>query len=170
MSDRSKKIFLFLTVIGSFMVYSVIYYTGVLKNAPYKFTEFKSFVFKYGNGDSLVNTYNSLTGEYHYLNRHDSLVKTILFLNKNDLLYLHRKAADLGLWDFPSNELNSNDTLKFKGSKPPHYYIEFNYQRKRKIVNFDANYDGPTKLRDANVQMIKEIMHVLADAEDKQKK
>jgi len=169
MSDRSKKIFLLLTVIGSFMVYSVIYYTGVLKNAPYKFTEFKSFIFKYGDGDSLINTYNSLTGEYHYLNKRGSLIKTTLFLTRDDLLYLHRKAADLGLWDFPSSELG-NDTAKFKGAKPPHYYIEFNYKRKSKKVLFDAAFDGDIRLRDANEHMIKEIMHVLADAEDRQKK
>jgi len=88
MSDRNKKIFLALTIIGSFMVYSVYYYTGILKNAPYKFTEFKSFVFKYGTRDSMINSYNSATGEYHYLNNRDSLVKTTLFLTKDDLLYL----------------------------------------------------------------------------------
>src|SRR5947209_3344512 len=129
MSDRNKKIFLALTIVGSFMVYSVYYYTGILKNAPYKFTEFKSFVFKYGTRDSMVNTYNSATGEYQYLNNRDSLVKTTLFLTKDDLLYLHRKASDLGLWDFPSNELG-NDTTSFKGVKPLRYYIEFNYNRK----------------------------------------
>ena len=169
MSDRSKKIFLLATIVGSFMVYSVIYYTGVLKNAPYKFAEFKSFVYKYGNGDSLVNTYNSVTGEYHYLNKRDSLIKTTLFLSKNDLLYLHRKASDLGFWDFPSVEMG-NDSAKFQGAKPPHYYIEFNYQRKSKNVLFDAAFDGDIRLRDANEQLIKEINHVLAAAEDRQKK
>jgi len=169
MSDRNKKIFLAFTIIGSFMVYSVYYYTGILKNAPYKFTEFKSFVFKYGTRDSMINSYNSATGEYHYLNNRDSLVKTTLFLTKDDLLYLHRKAADLGLWDFPSNEFG-DDTTGFKGVKPLRYYIEFNYKRKSKKVLFDASFNGNPKLKDANEQLIKEIMHVLAAAEDKQKK
>ncbi|HWZ02553.1 MAG TPA: hypothetical protein VNX40_03020 [Mucilaginibacter sp.] len=169
MTDKSKKIFLFGTIIGSFVIYSVIYYAGVFKNAPYKFTEFKSIVFKYGPGDSLVNSYNSLTGECDYINKRDSLVKTHLNLTTNDLLYLHRKAADLGFWDFPEKELNS-DTTQFRKGKPTHYYIEFNYKHKSKKVLFDESFNGDVRLRDANAQLIKEITHVLADAEDRQRK
>lgn len=169
MSDKAKKVFLTLTIVVPFLLYCIYYYSRMLKNAPYKFTEFKSFVIKYGDGDSLVNQYNSLTGEYQYLNKHDSLIKTNLLLTKDDLLYLHRKAADLGFWDFPSYELNS-DTTKFAGHKPPRYYIEFNYQRKSKKVLFDASFDGDSRLKDANVDLIKEIMTVLADAEDRKKK
>ncbi|WP_259069629.1 hypothetical protein HDF24_16010 [Mucilaginibacter sp. X4EP1] len=169
MSDKAKKVFLLLTIIVPFLLYCVYYYSRMLKNAPYKFTEFKSFVFKYGYGDSLVNTYNSLTGEYDYVNKKDSLVKSTLLLTKDDLLYLHRKAADLGFWDFPTKELNS-DTTDFHGRKPLHYYIEFNYERKSKKVLFDESFKGDDRLKDANVDLVKEIMHVLADAEDRKKK
>lgn len=169
MTDKSKKIFLLGTIIGSFVIYSVIYYVGVFNRAPYKFAEFKSFVFKYGTGDSLINTYNSLTGEYDYVNKKDSLVKTHLDLTTNDLLYLHRKAAELGFWDFPEKELNT-DTTQFGKGKPPRYYIEFNYKRKSKKVLFDESFNGDIRLRDANAQLIKEITHVLADAEDRQRK
>jgi hypothetical protein len=169
MSDKAKKVFLVLTIAVPFLLYCVYYYGHMIKNAPYKFTEFKYFVFKYGDGDSLVNQYNSLTGDYQYLNKRDSLIKTNLLLSKDDLLYLHRKAAEIGFWDFPSNELNT-DTEKVKGVKPPRYYIEFHYLRKSKKVLFDASYNGDVKLKDANEQMIKEIMNVLADAQDKQKK
>ncbi len=169
MSDRAKKIFLIFTVIVPFLFYCVYYYGHMLKNAPYKFTEFKSFVFEYGNGDSLINKYNSATGDFQYVNRHDSLVKTNLLLTKSDLLYLHRKAADLGFWDFPSNELNT-DTALLHGQRPPRYYIEFNYERKSKKVKFDASYLGDDKLKDANIQLINEIKHVLADAQDRKKK
>jgi hypothetical protein len=128
MSDRAKKIFLVLTIVVPFLMYCVYYYGRMIKNAPYKFTEFKSFVIKYGTSDSMVNKYNSLTGEYQYLNRRDSLIKMKLLLTKSDLLYLHRKAAELGFWDFPGLETNS-DSAKFKGAKPLRYYIEFNYRR-----------------------------------------
>jgi hypothetical protein len=169
MSDKAKKIFLVLTIAVPFLFYCVYYYGRMIKNAPYKFTEFKSFMIQYGTGDSLVNKYNSLTGEYQYLNKRDSLIKTNLLLTREDLLYLHRKAAELGFWDFPSTELNS-DTSKLKGAKPPHYLIEFNYLRKSKKVLFDASYDGDVRLKDANEHLVKEIMHVLSDAEDRRKK
>ena len=169
MSDKAKKIFLAFAIIVPFLLYCVYYYGMILKDAPYKFTEFKSFTFQYGDADSMVNKYNSITGDYQYLNNRDSLVKIKLPLTKDELLYLHRKAADLGFWDFPSNELN-NDTTNLKGVKPPRYIIEFNYLHKSKKVIFDASFNGDPKLKDANEQMIKEIMHVLTDAEDHQKK
>ena len=167
MSDKAKKIFFTLTIVVPFLLYCVYYYSHMIKNAPYKFTEFKSFVFKYGISDSMVNTYDSKSGDYQYLNRKDSLIKTNLLLRNNDLLYLHRKAAELGFWDFPSQELA--DTTKIKG-KPLRYYIEFNYQRKSKKVWFDESFGGDTKLKDANENLIKEIQHVLADAADRNKK
>jgi hypothetical protein len=169
MSDRTKKIFLALCIFGSMLIYCVYYYAHVFKDAPYKFAEFKSFTFKYGSRDSMLNSYNSATGEYQYLNKHDSLVKKTLFLKKSELLYLHRKASEMGLWDFPSNE-TMDDTANLKGVKPLRYSIEFNYQRKSKKVLFDANFDGPLKLVDANDQVIKEIMSVLDEAEARQKK
>jgi len=169
MSDKAKKIFLLLTIVLPFLLYCVYYYTRMLKNAPYKFTEFKSIVFKYGNGDSLINIYDSNTGNYQYLNKRDSLKKITVLLTRDELLYLHRKASDLGFWDFPSKELGT-DTIKVNGQKPPRYFIEFNYLRKSKKVIFDEAFDGDPKLKDANEQLIKEIMHVLADAEDRLKK
>jgi hypothetical protein len=168
MSNKAKKIFLLLSIVVPYLFYCIYYYGMVFKNAPYKFTEFKSIVFQYGNGDSLINKYNSKTGDYQYVNTHDSLVKMHLHLNNDDLLYLHRKAADLGFWDFPTNEVN--DSPGNKGIKSPHYYIEFNYKRKSKKVLYDAAFDGNAKLKDANERLIKEIMQVLASEEAKQKK
>jgi hypothetical protein len=139
----------------------------MIKNAPYKFSEFESISFQYGPGDSLVNKYNSKTGEYQYVNTRDSIVKMHLRLTREDLLYLHRKAADLGFWDFPSMELGST-TAKHNGVKPLRYVIEFKYKRKSKKVTFDESFNGDPKLIDANIQVIKEIQKVLQDEEGKQ--
>ena len=167
MSDKAKKIFFTLTIVVPFLLYCVYYYSHMIKNAPYKFTEFKSFVIKYGTSDSMLNQYNSKTGDYQYLNRKDSLIKTNLLLHNSDLLYLHRKAAELGFWDFPQQELA--DTTKIKG-KPLRYYIEFNYRRKSKKVWFDESFAGDPKLKDANENLITEIKHILANAEERNKK
>ncbi|HVW94987.1 MAG TPA: hypothetical protein VHA56_03380 [Mucilaginibacter sp.] len=167
MSEKAKKVFLVLTIVVPFLLYCVYYYGHMIKNAPYKFSEFKSFTIIYGTADSMLNKYNSKTGDYQYLNRQDSLVKMNLRLSNSDLLYLHRKAAELGFWDFPSDE--TGDSTKVKG-KPLRYYIEFAYQRKSKKVLFDESFAGDPKLRDANMNLIKEINRVLADAEEKRKK
>jgi len=145
------------------------YYQSIFKEAPYSFSELRSIVFKYGEKDKLLNQYNSATGEYQYLNKKDSLVKTEVNFTATDMLYLHRKAAELGFWDFPSNEV-SKDTTRFAGAKPLRYYIEFNYKEKSKKVTFDVDFDGNVQLKEANLRLIDEIMHVLSDARDRQKK
>jgi len=139
----------------------------MLKNAPYKFVEFDSMSIQYGDRDSLLNKYDSKTGNYQYLNNRDSLVKMHLRLNEKDLLYLHRKAADLGFWDFPADE--TGDSIK-TGPKPVRYIIEFKYKRKSKKVVFDANFVGDQRLIDANQGLIKEILQVISTEEQNEKK
>jgi hypothetical protein len=169
MDSRFKKIFLMCTVIVPFAAYCIYYYAGVFKNAPYKFTEFDSIVFQYGPGDSLINKYNSKTGEYQYVDDRDSLVKMNLHLPKAELLYLHHKAAELGFWDFPSVEMGDT-TKKRNGMRPPRYLIEFKYKRKTKKVLYDASFNGDQRLKDANEQLIKEITKVLHGEEGREKK
>lgn len=163
MSDRGKKIFLVICISLPFLLYCIYYYSIIIKNAPYKFTEFDSIVFEYGMGDSLINKYNSKTGEYQFLNSQDSLIKTKLRLSKDDLLYLHRKAADLGFWNFP-------EVMEGQDKKAtPHFMIQYKYERKEKKVLFDRSFDGDPKLKDAAVQLTMEIQKALSDAEDRKK-
>jgi hypothetical protein len=166
LSKRLKKIFLAFSIAIPFLVYCFIYYSNMIGNAPYRFSDFQSFSIQYGTGDSLVNKYDSKTGDYQYLNDHDSLIKKHLPLSSDQLLYLHRKAAYWGFWNFPVREVN--DSAKAKGDNSPHYLIQFNYKRKSKKVLYDAAFDGDPKLKEANVAFIKEIQKVLGDAEDKQ--
>lgn len=166
-STRLKKIFLGFAIAIPFLVYCVYYYSIMIGNAPYRFSDFQSFSFQYGTGDSLVNKYDSKTGDYQYLNEHDSLIKKHLPLNSDDLLYLHRKAAEWGFWNFPEREVN--DSAKIKGIKSPHYLIQFNYKHKSKKVLYDAAYDGDPKLKDANEAVVKEIESVLNRAENNQR-
>jgi hypothetical protein len=147
----------------------VTLYQQMFKPLPYDFSEFKSIVFEYGENDSLVNQYNSATGEYQYLDRSNSLIKTHLYLTATDLLYLHRKAAESGFWDFPSKEINT-DTTNNNGVKPTEYLVELNYQHKTKKVLFSTNYEGPPELIEANRLFIKEIQDILSQAGERQKK
>jgi hypothetical protein len=164
MTSRFKKIFLIASVIIPFLLYSLYYYGMMVKNAPYKFSEFQSMRFEYGFKDSLLNKYDSHTGNYQYVTTRDSVIKMHLKLTKDDMLYLHRKAAELGFWDFPANET-------YVGKRhSPRYVMEFKYARKTKRVVFDAAFDGNEKLVDANERLIKEIQRVLSDAERREKK
>jgi hypothetical protein len=160
MNKTSKKIFLVASVIVPFVIYSVVYYAHVFKNAPYKFAEFEYFTFAYGPGDSLVNKYDSRTGDYQFVNEHNQLVKMNVHLPKEELLYLHKKASELGFWDWPTTILGDT-TQRRQGERPPRYVTEFVYKRKSKKVTFDESYNLDVKLKEANRQMIKEIQGVL---------
>ena len=119
MTIKQKKIFLALSIIVPFLLYCFYYYGMMVKNAPYKFSEFESLTFKYGIGDSLVNQYNSKTAIYQYVNDKDSLIRKKVKLTKDDLLILHRRAAQLGFWDFPSQIVNQEESVtKIQKSQP----------------------------------------------------
>lgn len=165
MSDSGKRIFLAICIVVPFLVYCVYYYGIMIKNAPYKFSELESITLNYGLGDSLVNRYTSKTGEYQYINDQDSLIKTSVKLSKDDLLYLHRKAAELGFWNFPENLRSQPVQAGFK--LVPHYYLEFRYQRKTKKIDFDLNYVGDPKLLDAAKTLVETVNTTIHDAQER---
>lgn len=162
MSRRGKIIFLIVSIVVPFLLYSVYYYSRVIKNAPFRADEFESITFKYGLGDSLINQYDSRTGNYQYLNTSDSLIKKNVKLNAEDMQYLHRKAAQLGFWDFPSEIVPSK---KKTGRNSPHYLLKFNYKRKSKEMLLDLDYNGNEKLKDAARALVREVDKTIKDAE-----
>ncbi|HXI00234.1 MAG TPA: hypothetical protein VNI52_08185 [Sphingobacteriaceae bacterium] len=167
MSDKTKKWFLAVCIAIPFLVYCIYYYGIMIKNAPYKFSEFESITLKYGLGTDLVNQYNSKTGEYRYLNERDSLINTKVKLTKDDLLYLHRKAADLGFWNFPEAIEGRQDPKRPINS--PHYYLEYTYQRKKKHMLFDLNYSDDAKLQTAAKTLVDEVSKTIIDAQQRGK-
>lgn len=163
MSDKAKKIFLIICITVPFALYCIYYYSIMIKNAPYKFTEFENITLKAGTGGHLDKTFSSKTGEYQYLNTQDSLIKQNVKLTKDDLLYLHRKAADLGFWNMPK------DMIGDTSGKSPRYVIEYTYQRKIKVIEIDGAYNGDPKLKDAALELIKTINKTIELAADRSK-
>ena len=162
MSDRFKKIFLALSITIPFLLYCIYYYSIMVKNAPYKFSELENITIKSGQNGEIYKEFSSKSKEYQYLNNQDSLIKSKVKLSKDDLLYLHRKAAELGLWDWPENMIGD------KTGKAPSYYLEFDYQRKKKIIQIDNAYSENIKLRDAALELAKTVERSVEDAADVQ--
>lgn len=166
MSNKTKKIYLALTIILPFMLYSVYYYSEMIRKAPFRSADFESLVLKYGEGDELVNEYDSETGKFQYLNQKDSLVKKNVRLSKDDMLYIHHKAAELGFWNLP-DELVVTRKDNPESSQSPHFYLQLNYKEKSKSVLIDAQYSDNTKMYDAAKSVISVVQQVLKDAEDR---
>ena len=161
MSTRGKKIFLAITIIVPMIIYCYIYYKPIIQNAPFRKADFVSMQFSYGVKDPLENTYNSATGQYEYVNTKDSVVKKTMFLKSDDILYMHRKANEIGLWNFPDTIGRKSDKSKLV----PRYDITFNYKEKSKHVVIYGDFNGNPKLLDAAVQMRKVIQETLTQAE-----
>lgn len=168
MTSKGKKLFIFFSVIVPFLIYCIVYYAPIIRNAPFKAKEFVSIKYKWGVGDSLENSYNSVTGEYKYLDDKDSLIIKHIKLSARDKKFLDSNADEQGFWNLPSIVANSENDLK--SSKAVRYYMEFNYQKKSKVVTYLSDFDGNPKMKDAAVQMQKIIEQTIIDAEEKQNK
>lgn len=167
MSSRGKKLFIFFTIVVPFLIYSIIYYAPIIRNAPFKAAEFVSLTYKWGVGEHLDNTYNSATGEYRYLDRNDSLVVKQVKLTSDDIQALDKVAHIQGFWNLPAYVANNEDV---RSPRVLRYEITFHYKRKSKNVTYMADFKGSQKMKDAFVQVQKSIEQVLVDAEQQQER
>lgn len=168
MSSKGKKIYLLLTIVVPFLAYCVFYYKPIIQNAPFKSSEFVSLQFKWGAGNNLENSYDSSTGIYQYKNAKDSLIKKTFKLRENDIIYLHNKANELGLWNFP--DVIANAGTDVDKSKVLRYVMQFNYKRKSKKVVLLTDYNDIPKLRDVATQMKTLVEQTITDAEERYSK
>lgn len=167
MTSRGKKIFLMLSIVVPFLIYCIVYYAPIIRNAPFKAKEFVSLEYKWGTGNRLENSYNSATGEYRYLNDKDSLVIKHVELNARDKKFLDSNADEQGFWNLPDVVANNENDLQH--AKALRYFMKFNYQTKSKEVTYLSNYDGNPRMKDAAVQMQKIIEQSITEAEERNK-
>ncbi len=165
MTSRGKRIFLFLTVVVPFIVYAIIYYAPIIRNAPFKAKEFVSLEYKWGLGEKLENSYNSATGEYKYLNDKDSLIVKHIELTEKDKKFLDSNADVQGFWNLPN--IVANNEAEVKNPKILRYFMKFNYQKKSKEVTYLPNFQGNVRMKNAAAQMQKVIEQRIIDIEER---
>lgn len=165
MTDRGKKLFIFFSVIVPFLIYAIVYYRPIIRNAPFKAKEFVSLEYKWGAGKNLENSYNSATGEYKYLNDKDSLVVRHIKLSQKDQKFLDSNADEQGFWNLP--DIVGNSEADLSNPKLLRYFIKFNYQKKSKEVTYFPNFSGNQKMKTATAKMQKIIEQYLIDADQK---
>lgn len=160
MGKWSRAIFLGLCIIGSFLIYCVYYYSNMIKNAPFRFSDFEYVDIRYGEPDSMLNTYNSSTQEYHFLNNQNEVVKQKLKLTDDDLLYIHRKAMEMGFWNV-DNDMTTPRDHPDEGKHVPRFILEIKYKEKGKKVTIDTDYPGNPKMRDATMTTVETVIQTI---------
>jgi len=139
------------------------YYLINLKRGPFEPSTFVSLSYKWGVGDTLVNSYNSVTGDYQYLDNKDSLVRTKVKLNANNIIFLHSRANEIDLWTLPDVIANPNANLK--SDKVLRYEMVFNYEQKTKKIIFMTDYDENINIATAAEKLQQLIVQTIEDAE-----
>ncbi len=164
MTSRGKKIFIALSVIIPFLIYCGIYYQEKFRYANFKAKDFVSFEYKWGVNPKLENSYNSLTGEYRYHDRDDSLIVKNVKLTAKDFKYLDSVADLQGFWNLPDIVANSEKDLQ--NPTILRYEMKFTYKNADKTVLYLTNYDRNPRMKDAVAHVQKEIMATIADADN----
>lgn len=142
------------------IVVLVAYYLVSLKKSPYPVSDFKSFTYRWGFQDSLINYYSSANGSYQYVTSKDSLVKSVVKLKANDIIFIHNKVSELGLWSLPDTIGSSH-----AGSKAAVYQFEFNYREKTKHLLIFSDSDQQPGILDSAMQIKNLIQHTIDQAE-----
>jgi len=164
MNKTAKTIFLGLCVIGSFLIYCAYYYSNMLKNAPFRFSDFEYIDIRYGDPDSMLNSYNSATREYRFLNKQDQVVEKTLHLTDDDLLYIHRKAMEMGFWNV-DDDMTTSRQDSTAGKRAPRFVLELKYREKGKRVTIDTDFPGNPKMRDAAMTTVETAIQTINRAD-----
>jgi hypothetical protein len=144
------------------------YYLINLKQGPYPASTFIGVTYKWGVGDTLVNTYNSATGDYQYLDNKDQLVKKNVKLHANNIIFLHSKANELDIWSLPEVIANKNENLT--NAKVLRYEMIFNYEKKTKKIVLMTDYDEDIAVANRAEQLQKIIKQTIDEVEDRYSK
>jgi len=163
--DLRKRISLIATVAVIIIIGFGGYYLINLKQGPYPASSFSSLSFKWGVGDTLVNSYNSETGDYQYLNHRDSLVKTKVKLRANEIIFLHSKANELDFWKMPNVIANPHADLK--SGKILRYEIIFNYEKQQKKIVYLTNYSENPAIAASADELQKVISKTINEADER---
>lgn len=163
--ELKKSISLIATIVAILIVAIGGYYFINLRKGPYSASDFISVNYKWGVGDTLLNSYNSATGDYQYLDKRDSLIKTNVKLRANNIIFIHSKANELDLWKLPNVIANPNTNLKSK--QVLRYEMVFNYEQKAKKIVFMTNYEEDPAIGNAAAELQKLIAQTISEAEER---
>ena len=163
--EFKKRLLLISTVVVLAIAAFGGYYLLNLKKGPYPASEFVYLSYKWGVGDTLVNSYNSATGEYQYLNNKDSLIKTNVKLHANNIIFLHSKANELNFWNLPTVIANANADLK--SHNVLRFEIVFNYENNNKKITYYTNYTDNMEIATTARALQKVIEQTINEAEER---
>lgn len=141
------------------------YYIMKLRSGGKKAVAFVSLTYKWGTGDTLLNSYNSRTGDYKFLNQRDQLIKENFKLRTNSIIYLHSKINEHNLLTIPDTIANKN--ANFRDSTVLRHEITLVYDDETRHIVFLSNYDGDPMILNKAMALQKYVQQIILEAEER---
>lgn len=161
MLPKLKKNFSLIASISAILICSVVgYYLSSFKKSPYAVTSLESFSLKWGFANELKNSYSSSTGDYTFVDRRDSLVKTHVKLRANELIFIHSKLNEMGFWTLP-------EQVGAAQSESTCYELELNYAESRKRLKVYTHDDRNPQQLDSAMRIISLVQKTIDEAESR---
>lgn len=148
-----------------FIVLAGGYFVMKMRSGGKRAVSFVSLTYRWGVGDTLQNSYDSTTGEYHFLDQGNQLIKEKFKIRTNNVIFLHSKINEQDLLNIPDTVANPNANLK--DPKVLRYEFKFVYDDTTKNVIFLTNYDEDPLVRSKASGLQKVVQQVITEAEER---
>lgn len=130
--------------------------------SPVQVVDFESFTLIWGKTDSLLNRYDSKTGNYQYVDRRDSLHRTQVRLHSNEIIFLHHKINELGFWGLPATI--GSPAIEGKTQ----YALTFHYKGRSKTMKvYQAAAPSINLQLDSAMRLIGMVQAVIDEADNR---
>lgn len=141
------------------------YYVKKLKSGGDRAASFVSLSYQWGVGDTLVNSYNSKTGEYRFLDQYNKPVNENFKLRTNNVIFLHSKINEQDLLNIPDTIANPGANLK--DSKVLRYEFKFVYDDTVKHIIYLTSYDKNPLISNKANALQKLVQQTITEAEER---
>ncbi len=163
MSAKTKLYLKIISVI--FIILVGGYYIVKLRSGGKRAVSFVSLTYKWGTGDTLQNSYESKSGQYHFLNQRDELIKENFKLRTYNIIYLHSKINEDDLLNVPDTIANAGANLK--DSTVLRHEFTIVYDDLTRHIIYLTNYDGDPVIQRRAHSLQKYVQQMILEAEDR---
>jgi hypothetical protein len=140
------------------------YYLMKIKSGGELAANFVSLEYKWGEGDSLQNSYHSKTGDYRFLDKYNKPQQQKFTFRTNNVIFMNSMINKQDLFDLPDTILNKNKAIDTNVLR---YEFTFTYDNMKRHIVFYSNYDENPVIRDKAVALQQVVQQTIDEAQER---
>jgi len=153
MSDRFKRIYLFIMVVVPFVAYCGYYYWEMIRKAPFRFEDFRTIKVDYQAPDGRNTHLDVGAGAVAYALPQQGTMRDTVPFSREELQEFHRNLYTNNFFEMPHEMQNEGSADPMTGV----YTIEAVYAAKQYKVTYETNYRGDRRYKDKVERIISYI-------------